>query len=259
MLGMALLASALASAAPAAESCGPLRVGLREYPKLYQRDARGEYAGLDRDFFEALAQRSGCTIVIKVESHPRLWRDLRAGDIDLASWVIQNAERATFVHLLPLATTRMQAVTWRDAKVASQAEFLADARLKAIKIRQASYGPGYDELFRGLNQQGRVSEAADFDSALRAFTARRVSLIVTYPWSMLGQPESWLAQVRFADWHPEAGAVTMGLAISRRSVSEADAHRIEEAVRAMQRDGSLARMVARYLPTDIVRLVTPVK
>jgi polar amino acid transport system substrate-binding protein len=249
-----LLPHALASAADAAP-CGPLVVGLREYPRLYQRDAKGEYHGLDKEFFEALAQRSGCSFEYKLDSQPRLWEGLRSGRIGLASWVIQTEDRAAVVNVIPILQIRPMAITWRDSPAATQAEFAADARLTAIKVRQSAYGPGYDELFAKLQQQGRLSEVADFDTALKVFSARRVNLIVAYPWTVFGQSEQWMKEVRFSDWHPGASAVRSGLAISRRSVGAADAKRLEEAVQSMQRDGSLAQMAYRYMPMDLVKLV----
>jgi len=251
------LAHTAAHAAPddPATACGTLRVGLREYPRLYFRDAQGVYQGLDRDFFEALAQRSGCQLEISIESQPRLWQGLRNGKIDLASWVLPSDERMKVVQLIPLLQVRPLAITWRDSPVQTEAEFLADPQLSAVRIRQSLYGPGYDALFEQLRGRGRLSEAADFDSALRIFTARRMGLIVAYPWSVFGQTEQWMAQVRFSDWHPEASTVTSGLAMSRSTLTPRQVKLLEDTVRAMQRDGSLAQIVARHLPIELVKVV----
>ena len=250
-----LLLQGVATAEPAA--CGPFTVGLRPYPRLYERTASGDYRGLDKEFFEALAQRSGCQIELKVDSQPRIWQGLRNGRIDLASWVVQTQERAATVYVIPLMQVRPMAVTWRDSPAQTQADFMADANLTAIKIRQSVYGPGYDELFEKLRDQNRLSEVADFDTALRVFSSRHMGLIVAYPWTFFGQSEQWMAQVRFSDWYPGASSVQSGLAISRRSVGTAEAQRLEDAVRAMQRDGSLAQMVARYMPMDITKVLQP--
>ena len=255
--GLAVAAPPVPASAPAAETCGPLKVGLREYPRLYERDAQGTLQGLDKDFFDALAQRSGCRLELLLESQPRIWQGLRSGRLDLASWVIPTEERAAVVNLIPLVLMRPMAVTWRDSPVQSQADFLAEARLNAIRVRQSVYGPGYDELFARLHEQGRLSEAADFDTALRVFSARRLGLIVAYPWTLLGQSEQWMAQVRFSDWYPSSSTVQSGLAISRSSVRAADAQRLEAALLSMQRDGSLAQMVFRHLPIDLVKLAPP--
>ncbi len=249
-----LLALGTATAASAADTCGPLKVGLREYPRLYQRDATGNFAGLDKDFLELLAQRSGCRLELLLDSQPRIWQGLRNGSVDLASWVIPTEARAAVVTVIPLVLMRPLAITWRDSPAFTQADFLADTRLTAIRVRQSAYGAGYDELFARLHEQGRLSEAADFDTALRVFSARRLGLIVAYPWTVLGQSEQWMAQVRFSDWHPASSTVQSGLAISRSSVRPADAQRLMAALQAMQRDGSLAQLVARHLPMDLVKL-----
>ncbi len=250
------LSLVLGTAACWADACGPYRVGLREYPRFYERNtATGLYTGLDKDFFDALAERSGCQLHMQIESQPRLWRRLAEGQIDLASWVVPSAEREQLVRIVPLIQGRMMAMTWRDADLKHAADFLNNPALRAVAIRQALYGAEHDELLARLRLQGRLSETADFDAALRAFAARRVALMFVYPWSLTGQPADWLAQVRLTDWHPEAPPVTSGLAMSLKTVREPDAERLRRAVTAMQQDGSLARIVGRHLPPDGVQLL----
>lgn len=237
--------------------CGPYRVGVREYPRLYQRAPDGRFSGLDKEFFEALAERSGCRFDVQPESQPRLWVKLARGELDLTSWVVPSEQRATLVKVIPLISGRMLAMTWRDAGARTEAEFLADPSLVAIAIRQALYGEGYDMLMQQLRGQGRLSEVADFDTALRAFSARRGALMVVYPWSLAGQPADFMAQVQLIDWHPATSAVSSGLALSYKTVRETDAQRLQQALRTMQQDGSLAQLLGRHLPMDIVKLLPP--
>ena len=237
--------------------CGPYRVGLREYPRLYQRDAYGAFSGLDKEFFEALSQRSGCRLEIQLESQPRLWQLLKHGDLDLASWVIPSAERDAVVTVIPLISSRPMVITWRAAGPQTEASFLADPKLNAVAVRKSLYGAGYDELMQRLREQGRLSEAADFDTALRAFSAHRSALVIAYPWGLLEQSPQWFGQVNLSDWHASAPAVVSGLAISRSTVSPVDRQRLEDAVRAMHQDGSLRRMLDRYLPTEMVQHIAP--
>jgi polar amino acid transport system substrate-binding protein len=252
------LSLVLGASACAAEGCGPYRVGLREYPRFYERHAAtGLYTGLDKDFFDALAERSGCQLHIQIESQPRLWRRLAEGQIDMASWVVPSAEREQWVRIVPLIQGRMMAMTWRDADLKQPADFLNNPALRAVAIRQALYGAEHDELLAKLRLQGRLSETADFDTALRAFAARRVALMFVYPWSLASQPADWLAQVRLTDWHPEAPAVTSGLALSLKTIRDPDAERLRRAVAAMQQDGSFARIVARHLPPKLIQPVPP--
>lgn len=238
-----------------AADCGPYRVGLREYPQFYERRPDGRFEGLDKDFFAALAERSGCPLTLTLESQPRLWARLKDGTLDIASWVVPTDERRPLVAVIPLLSSRLMAVTWRDRGELSQADFLADSRLRAVAIRKAVYGPGYDTLLAQLRAQGRLSEVADFDAALRAFAARRVDLLIAYPWTLPGEPRNWLEQLRLADWQPEAPAIMFGLALSRSTVRETDQRQLLQGLSAMRDDGSLARIVRRHLPESSVQLL----
>ncbi|HEY4082399.1 MAG TPA: transporter substrate-binding domain-containing protein [Burkholderiaceae bacterium] len=241
----------------AATPCGPYRVGLREYPRLYQRDASGGFIGVDKEFFEMLAQRSGCRLEIQLESQPRIWQFLKRGELDLASWVIPSPERDLLVTVIPLIQSRPMTVTWRDGGPQTEAGFLADPALNAVTVRKSLYGAGYDELMQRLREQGRLSEAPDFETALRAFSARRSALLIAYPWGLLDQSPQWFSQVQLSDWHAGGPSVSSGLAISRSTVSAADRQRLEDAVRAMHRDGSLRRILDRYLPPEMVQHLAP--
>ena len=84
---------------------------------------------------------------------------------------------------------------------------------------------------------------------------RRVELMLAYPWSLAGQPAELMARLQLTDWHAGAPATASGLALSRRTVREADVHRLEQALRAMRQDGSLAQILGRHLPVDTVKLL----
>lgn len=241
LLGLGLPASAA--------DCGPYRVGLREYPLIYERQPDGSYQGLDKDFFAALTERSGCTLELRLESQPRIWTQIKAGQLDIASWVIPTEERAALVAIITMLRTRPMAITWRERGMSSEAEFLADRARRAVVIRKASYGAGYDALIRQLRAQGRISEVADFDAALRVFASRKVDLMIAYPWSLAGHIE--LDRLHVADWQPGAPGVTSGLALSRSTVRDADQQRLLHALREMERDGTLAQIVNRHMPPPL--------
>ena len=264
----ALLALAIAApmSAPAAEAapCGTLRVGLKEYPGVVEvrgSDAAARaFAGLDRDFYEALAARTGCRFAFELESQPRIWARLRNGTLDLTSWAIPTEERRDAVVVAALVTVRPMAVTWASAGVGSQAAFVDDPKLRAVAVRAGSYGAGYDELLASLRARGRVVEEVAVDDAVHALLNRRVDLLVTYPWVLAGLPADQRARLRVQDWHPEAAGVPSGLAMSRRTVDDATRARLVEGLRALQRDGTLARLAARHLGNagvTVLPAVTP--
>jgi hypothetical protein len=140
------------------------------------------------------------------------------------------------------------ALSWRAQAVVDEADFLARRELRAVAVRDASYGPGYDALLQALRDQGRVSEVGDLDAAVRVFFAGRVSLLISYPWVVAGALRERGADAVLADWHPQAPGVSSGLALSQRTVSAADQRRLLDALQAMQRDGSLERLLRQHLP-----------
>jgi len=254
------------------EDCGPYRVGVGEYPRLFERQRgssapagadAGAYQGMTKDFYAALSERSGCVFSFEVESQPRLWRRIKDGTIDISGWVIPTPERKPYVAVIPLLSLHLMAMTWGAQHVQSQADFLGRTALRAVAVRDSAYGPEYDALVQQLRAQGRLSEVADVDTALKVFAARRVDLMIAYPWALASLPDqaqgaaSGVApdEVKVTDWHPNAPDVVSGLALSRRNVSDDDARRMLQALKLMQRDGSLGRIVDKYLPDGSAKLL----
>jgi len=235
-------------------------VGLREYPQVYerQRQGAGEASGLDLDFFSQLASRSGCAFTYEIESQPRVWSRISAGTLDLTSWVVPTEERLKSVVLIPILTVRPLAYTWRSAATTSCEAFLAQPALRAVAVKGASYGAGYDACLDRLTPQ-RMSFVADVDIAARVFAAHRVDLIVTYPWVMARHLPTLAGQVEIADWEPSGRSVTSALALSRQTVSAEAQARLLDAVRAMAADGSIRRLVDIHLPGGGVTQVDPIK
>ncbi|WP_141100750.1 transporter substrate-binding domain-containing protein [Roseateles aquatilis] len=252
---LALVASGLVHAH--ALACGPYRVGLKPYPQIYDRHGQEvganrdqEGAGLDREFFTLLAARSGCAFVYELESQPRVWVRLREGSLDITSWAIPTEERLRHVTIVPLLTVRPMAYTWASAGVSTPRAFLARQELRAVVVKGSSYGPGFDAMLGTLAASARVSAVADVDAATRVFMAHRVDLIVTYPWVMARQLRAMPGKIEVADWHPDGPTIHSGLALSHRTVSAQDQARLLDALSTLQKDGTLKRLVDRYLPNS---------
>lgn len=247
------------------QACGPYRVGLKEYPHLYERTGKAsspapdlsQHAGLDSEFFALLAARSGCRFTFELMSQPRVWARMKDGAVDITSWVIPTPERRTLVAIIPLLTVRPVAYTWAPTGVPTQQAFLARPEWRAVAVKNTSYGPGYDALLATLRAEGRVSEVADVDAAVRVFLARRVELLITYPWVLLKHMPAQGGPLEAADWQPDGRPILSGLALSRRTVPAADQQRLLAALKDMHKDGTLAALVARYLPGTGVGQVVP--
>ncbi len=251
LLVLALLLGWGPAMAAEAAPCGPFRVGAKLYPLVYERvpGSSTEFRGLDKDFFALLAERSGCRFVFELESQPRIWARLRNGSLDITNWVLATPERQGWVEMLPLVRVNPVAVTWTAQGVKTPADLLARPELLAVAVRDASYGPGYDALLQRLRAQGRVADAGDIEVAARVFFARRLGLLVTYPWVVAGPMRELPAgELQLVDWFPDSRGLDSALALSRSTISEADRRRILEALQSLQRDGSLARLMRQHVP-----------
>ncbi len=240
-----LLASLLLPVA--ALACGPYRVAFYEYAVLYHRDADGQYRGIDKDVVDELARRSGCRFETRLESRARTWSLLATDGVDITVSAVMNAERARIAELLPYIQSR-RVVLLRDRSVPSTAEaFLQDENRRLLKVRAARDGPRMEALLARLQERGRVLEAPDQPSAVRAFKAGRADALVVgvagLAWLRQQDPE--LQAYETAVWTP-AERVVGALALSRERVSEADRERLREALLAMRRDGSLDAIVRRH-------------
>jgi hypothetical protein len=247
----------LVSGVALAGDCGPYRVGVKEYPGVYERVPGGKgYQGLDKDFYALLAERSGCRFELVLESQPRIWTGIRNGRLDITGWALPTAERQTYVSMIPLLSARNVALTWATQGLQDEADFLSRPALRAVAVRGASYGAEQDALLQRLREQGRLSEVADAHVAIRVFFAKRVDLLFAYPWTVAPALREVPDQVVLADWYPQSPGLLSSLALSKRTIGESDQLRLLQALQAMQRDGSLARLLRKHVPEVGMQLQT---
>lgn len=231
----------------AALACGPYRVAFYEYAVLYHRDAHGQFRGIDKDVIDELARRSGCRFETRLESRARTWALLTSGGVDITVSAVMNAERERIVELVPYIQSR-RIVLLRDRSVPNTLEaFVQDGQRRLLKVKAARDGPQMEAVLARLQQSGRIVEAPDQPSAVRAFKAGRADALLIGVTSLarLRQQDSELQAHETAVWAP-AERVVGALALSRARVSGPDRERLREALLAMRRDGSLDAIVRRH-------------
>ncbi|MDR7335349.1 transporter substrate-binding domain-containing protein [Roseateles asaccharophilus] len=232
----------------AALACGPYRVAFYEYAILYHRDTDGQYRGIDKDVLDELARRTGCRFDTVLESRARTWALMTSGGLDITLSAVVNRERERIVELVPYLQSR-RAVVLRNPSVPSTAEaFMRDEQRRLLKVRAARDGPQMEALLARLEARGRVVEAADQPSAVRAFKAGRADAMVLGIGSLarLRQQDPEFQAYDAVFWAPTERVVG-ALAMSRERVSEADRARLREAIAAMRRDGGLDAILRRHV------------
>ena len=246
-----LAALALMLLLPSSWACGPYRLAFYEYTALYYRGPDGLYRGIDKDVVDELARRSGCRFETVLESRARTWQQLAAGQLDLSVSVLPTPERERHLELVPYLRSQQWVVTRRElaGSLATPEAFLADTARRLLVVRAAAYVPPLQSLVDKLRAQGRVVEAPDQPTALRAFKAGRADAVI------LGGNSLALARARDAafaaasealDYAPGNVSVAT-LAMSRQRVLAADRALLRRTLEEMVRDGSVEAYRLRHL------------
>ncbi len=246
----------LPPSAQALTACGPYTLAFYELGLLYHHDENGGFSGIDKDVVQVLQARSQCEFKTVLESRVRIWDRMASGSLDLSVSGIPTPERERFADFVPYFQTRNFALMRKELaqRLPTPEAFLADTSRKAVVVKAFRHGPGYDGLMRQLREQGRVVEAADFDTVLRIFLAGRADLMLALPvsWSPMMQKPELMNQLALLDWAPQ-DRVIHGLIMSRARLPEAERLRLRQALESLIADGSIEAIFRRHLGERLAR------
>lgn len=241
----------LAFAALPAAGC-ELRVRWNPDPPYTMLDAARRVTGLQVELIEAALQRLGCRAVWVELPWARALMELQAGRLDMLPGALRRPEREAYAYWVPQHIALSNRLFVRAGR---EGDFGAATRLQqawrpGLKLGVqigVVYGPDYAEL---------LGDAA-FRAALTQVSVRR-SL-----WQMLdiGRVDGVIASETTARWELRelglAGRIVatpvavphepVHIMFSKRSVDAALVQRYREASEAMEKDGTRARVLRKYL------------
>lgn len=236
--------------------CGELRVGFVEFGALFFLDARGHFAGIDKDFFDELGKRSKCRFQMRIESHVRLWSQLADGNLDISTSNIITTERKKLAFAIPYFTTRNYVVL--DTSLGNDAQqldsFLANKKWILGTVKGFQHGTRYNELILKLKEQNRIIEVADFPTLIQIFNVKRIHGFLMSPAGDRLTSDKSKLNIKFImkDWFPQDTFIA-GLFLSKRSVKPEIVQLLTQTVREMQRDGSLEKIFARHVGDKLAK------
>ena len=231
----------------------PIKLALYEYGVLYMQSRND---GVDARVADLLAARTGCTIEKVVLPRARIWNELRAGRVDVATGAVVTPERRSLAYMPPYLRSRNLVLLRRDIGTlpTSLAEFEAGKlRLGALRGGQAE--GVHSEWLQRIRRQGRVIEGADAEELMRMLEKGVVSAVFTQigVYQRYFAP-SWLEQeLAVMDWAPKDEAVTVTLALSRTSFTPEQARRWDQLLDTLSHDGSLLKILRDFVSADEAR------
>jgi polar amino acid transport system substrate-binding protein len=236
--------------------CGSISIGLLEIGSLFFRDLQGNFGGIDKDIVDELSKRTNCKFEIRVESQARIWSQLIDGTLDMSSSGIRTQERMKYAISIAYFSTRNYALLSADIPTESQsiAGFLANPTLRLAVIKGFQHGPQFNEFINQLREQKRVYEVADFESLINLFNAKRINAILALPTSFqaLITQKRIVANTIVKDWYPNDNFVA-GLFLSKSQINQSRLKIIDNAMKSMQKDGTLEKIFARYVGEKLAK------
>jgi polar amino acid transport system substrate-binding protein len=241
------MTSAASAEAPNPYCSRPLRIALFEYGVLYRSDIDD---GIDARLLNAMEVRSGCTFERVVLPRARIWTELQAGGVDIATAAIPTTERKGFGYLLPYMQSRnVMLVRRSSAPKAMKQEHFERSSLQLGVVRGFRHEPYYDNLIAKLAGQGRVVEASDVSDLMRMLDKGLVDAVFSQPivfreyWS-----ESKLKRdIALFDWAPKDQFSVGAMILSRKSFTDAQAKQWDKLLLAMHKDGTIAKSMRKFL------------
>ncbi len=231
----------------------PVKVALFEFGVLF-RASNGD--GIDSRLLDTLEKKTGCMFERVVMPRKRIWVELEAGTLDMATGAIPTPERRAFAYALPYFIGRnLVLVRSNKAAQAKTPQALEASTLRLGVVRSFKHEPYYDALADRLAAQpGRVVEAADVEESLRMLDRGVVDMVFSQPivFNEYLSAEKLSALV-VRDWAPRDQFAVGALMLQHRAFTPSQAQAWDALVKRMVRDGSLNRIYRRFMPAAQAR------
>jgi polar amino acid transport system substrate-binding protein len=248
LLGLLLCNSVFA--ADERPSCGrPLMLALHVHGLLYSAELD---AGIDKDFAEALAQRSGCNLQISVLPRARIWQLIESGALDFSLSGIATEERNTFAAFAWYFSNKYYLLVNKSTNVQRLADFEDQSTLKLGAIRSFRYSSNANRMVDKLVQAGRVSYASGLDPLYQVLVLGRIQGMVIEPFD-IGDIEAKRIKdtTRIIEFNDPP--VPHGLIISKKSMSPVEITKWQAVVQSLRNDGTVQRIFEKYFPPPLAR------
>lgn len=245
-----------ARAGPSPCANRPVSLGLYDYGLFYYMKTPREGEGIDKDIVDELARRSGCRIETRVMTRARIWIEMEAGRLDMTVSAIPTPERQKFAWFANYITAKNFVVLRRELTgVRGPDEFLARKELRFGVVRSFRHGTEQDRLLDTLRSQQRVDEFVDVEALFWALKQHQINAVFAQPfvYGKLIRDDQLQNEVTVTDWFVQDRGVIGGLVMSRARFGKAEAEAWQALMADMRTDGTLLRIVSRYMPAEDAR------
>ncbi|HMA50437.1 MAG TPA: transporter substrate-binding domain-containing protein [Magnetospirillaceae bacterium] len=214
----------------------------------------------DRDGYVAsslvkiLAERTGCRFHVMEIPRLRLWKQLKAGELDMALLGLPTPERREFCWFVPYVTMRDLAVFRADSVHITDSASILDNDAIAVGVAQGvSYNPTIDALIGKIRARRpeRIFSAADQPLLLKMLQSDRVQVaFMEEPVYLSARREGGVSSVASIDVAPHETPAPHSIVLSKARFSHAEAEKWRDVTARLLTDGSIGAMLHRNLTKE---------
>ncbi|CAB3766873.1 substrate-binding periplasmic protein [Paraburkholderia solisilvae] len=241
------LCAASAHAASGPDCSRPFTLALHDHGLLY---SLATDTGIDKDFADELARRSGCEIRVSLMSRARIWKLIESGALDFSLSGITNDERDQYASFAWYFSDKYYLLVRKDAGIRSLSDFERDDRSQLGVIRSFRYSDSANQLVDTLSAENRVSLAGGLEPLYQALTMKRIQGMIIEPFDYPVVDEKQIRDIttiiEFND-----PAVPHGLIMSKKALPAAQREKWRALVDEMRADGTVRRIFRKYFKPDL--------
>ncbi len=229
----------------------PLVVGWTEWQPFSFRDKQQQLRGLDVELVHAIFQRAGYQARFSEMPWSRVLHELRFGTVQLAMSANITTERqqyARFTHpyreeQAVIIIRRQDEQRWRDITSLASLRERADFNIGVLK--NFDYGNAFRQLMTEPEMQPRLQIRLRLDQLLKMLRAGRVQGLVLDPHGMQGLSDDGDILSEFKIQLP-LEQTPVHLMLSKESTTEAQLHRINQAIHQLKQSPDYQQILDRY-------------
>lgn len=214
------------------------------------RASDGRLSGIDVEIAQELMRRLGCELSFKEMPFGRGLRELESGDLDMLTSAFHRPERERYaLFSAPVLQARKRLYVRRADLAGFQArslrEWLSSGATLGV-LPGVVYGPDYSELQQDPALKARIHTVVNRRSLWLMLDRQRIDGMLVDELTANHELQRLSLQQTVAAAPLVLAGEPSHTAFSKHSTDAAFVARYNAALAAMARDGSLARILARY-------------
>ncbi len=225
----------------------PFTLALHDHGLLYSADTD---TGIDKDFADELARRSGCEIRVSLMSRARIWELIQSGALDFSLSGIANDERNRYASFAWYFSNKYYLLVRKDSGIHELSDFEHNDQFRLGVIRSFRYSASLNQLVDTLAAENRVTQAGGLEPLYQALIERRIQGMIIEPFDYPALDERKIRDlttiIAFGD-----PAVPHGLIMSKKALSPAEQQKWRALVNEMRADGTVLRIFEKYFKPDL--------